>query len=622
MKRKMKMAKRIRWDIYEAVLLVDAFFLIEKGCLERMIAVQMISDELRQKAINAKMDIDDIFRNPAGINMHLYGIQYIVNEGKSGMKNTSELLIQAVDMYKNFPNQFHLLLQKAKSMTGSVTNQREDKFLSWLEDSEYGDKQEEVELALRIVNMFARNKCFIRYSLLEIINVEKVREVKRIIENNICEQKIKLKYDFDSLFKAYLEYLTLETTGKVNEIVAEKSFNSDEEIENFSRVAQSYSYATNIAISYENIMNSNKEEKFLGDAEEIIKGADIDGITVRDISDKIGKSIWAIKKYLRDKEYVIEIPGDVYIHADNVVDIYENKEAIQKIIENQFVKFAGYTNDVILFDAVSIKLGMFLNDNCIDKPEKMYGIARFLFEKNEKMYYFAGDKHIWKDLPQYTSTYAGVLLGYISSNGGKASKVQCTEYLQKVKLPSNNINGILSIATNKQVLLYGNEEYVLADYVIRDELWLEQIKIQLEKFFRQSLYVVPREISDNWFELLPNIDGGMSWNLLFVQDLIKKYLPEYRLITANENQGLETIRAGIVPKDSFIEDFADLVYVRILEDSTISLPVRIDKEDFRQKLIEYKMIQGNELIYTMPKAVAGSKFAWTSEGDSVLILKE
>lgn len=91
------------------------------------------------------------------------------------------------------------------------------------------------------------------------------------------------------------------------------------------------------------------------------------------------------------------------------------------------------------------------------------------------------------------------------------------------------------------------------------------------------------------------------------------------MITANENQGLDTIRAGIVQEDSIIGDFSDLVHARLLEDSAIKLPVRMNKEELRQLLVEYKMIQGNELIYTMPRVLESSKFAWSSDEETVLI---
>lgn len=355
--------------------------------------------------------------------------------------------------------------------------------------------------------------------------------------------------------------------------------------------------------------------------EELVEKADVNGINASSLSSKTGKSIWFVNKYLRTQMYAIEIPSNIYVHVDNIIDLFENKTSIQKIIENQFGKFCGYTNDEVLMDAATISLGMFLNDNGIDTSAKFYGIVRYLFGKTSNAYYFAGDKHIWKSKPKYPDTNSGVLMGFISSNGGRASKEQCAEYLQKVKLASGNINGLLSVATNKDVLLYGNEEYVLAENIIENESWIDLVKKQINRLFKTASYVIPREISDNWFELLPPLYNGLNWNLALLQDLIKKYMPEYRLITANENQGIETIRAGIVPEDSIIGNFADLVYARLIEDSTLNMPVRLEKEDLRQRLIEYKMIQGNELIYTLPKALNGAKYAWTDDGESVLILQ-
>lgn len=80
---------------------------------------------------------------------------------------------------------------------------------------------------------------------------------------------------------------------------------------------------------------------------------------------------------------MIEIPGGLYIYADNIVDLCENKDAIQSILKNQFDKFAGYTNDEVLYDAAFISLSLFLNDNFIDTPAKVYGITRYLFEKKK-----------------------------------------------------------------------------------------------------------------------------------------------------------------------------------------------------------------------------------------------
>ena len=684
------MAVRIPWKQSEAVLLVDAYFMIQNGTIGRKLAVQLISEELRKKAILSKMEIDAVFRNTNGINMRFYEIQYIASNGKTGMKNTSKLLIetfrQRSDDIENFQSEYQEALAEIYGNNFSA-------FKQWLEHGRYVEKAKTIEYSLRILDTLGNKDGLMKGSLCDIADLTVIENLGRTICNNTAIKKYKSQgYDHEKLFTSYKDFSNERQNEKGSEFVAGTVTDKGTKAKNFSKwlidvmglstaTARGYSSAINTATPYaqdfcglmgsiydiddieilESLLNRmmaddrfieinyQSHNRFRGafdkylqysksqdpnhvldsykikdtdgsfdQIEEFVKEADVDGITASNLSDKTGKSIWFVNKYLRVQPYAIKIPGNVYVHTDNVIDLFENKAKIQKIIENQFNKFCGYTNDEVLMDAAVISLGMFLNDNCIDTSAKFYGIVRFLFEKD---YYFSGDKHIWKSEPKYSVTNSGVLMGFILNNGGKASKTQCSEYLQKVKLASRNINGLLSMATNKKVLFYGNEEYVLAESIIENENWISLVKRQVDRLFKHSLYVIPREINDNWFELLPPLYGGLNWNLALLQDLIKKYMPEYRLITANENQGLETIRAGIVPEDSVIGNFADLVYVRLIEDSTLTMPVRLQKENLRQMLIEYKMIQGNELIYTLSKVLDGAKYAWNDDGESVLILQ-
>lgn len=95
------MAVRIPWSQSEAVLLVDAYFAIENGTISRKLAIQLISEELRKRATLLKMEIDAVFRNTNGINMCFYGVQYIVSNGETGMKNTSKLFIETVKQHSD-----------------------------------------------------------------------------------------------------------------------------------------------------------------------------------------------------------------------------------------------------------------------------------------------------------------------------------------------------------------------------------------------------------------------------------------------------------------------------------------------------------------------------------------
>ncbi|MCD7836891.1 MAG: hypothetical protein LUG83_09660 [Lachnospiraceae bacterium] len=687
------MAARIPWNQSEAILLVDAYFMIKKRAISRKLAVQLVSEELRKKALLSKAKIDDVFRNTNGINMRFYEIQYIDSDNKTGLKNTSKLFVETVKMYSDNARDFQSKYNDAiKEIYGNAVSA----FTQWVNSSKYYEARKPIEYSLRILETIGKKEGLTKESLCNISNFGKVVEFDQVVRDDIFFEKYRRAgYDHEKLFTSYRDYLNEERKEMGSEIVGEMITDNGTKAKAFSKwlidvmklsmaTARGYSSAINTATPYaqefcgltgsiydiddveiletllERMMaddrfaeiNYQSHNRFRGTfdrylqfskaknlgqvdtiyetknpddsfdrIEEFVREADVDGITASILSGKTGKSIWLVNKYLREQAYAIEIPNGIYIHANNVIDLFENKAEIQKIIENQFDKFCGYTNDEVLMDAATISLGMFLNDNCIDTPAKFYGIVRYLFGKTSKMYYFAGDKHIWKSESKYPDTNAGVLMGFILSNGGRASKKQCAEYLQKVKLASGNINGLLSVATNKDVLLYGNEEYVLTENIIENESWIDLVKRQINRLFQTVSYVIPREISDNWFELLPPLYDGLNWNLALLQDLIKKYMPEYRLITANENQGIETIRAGIVPEDSIIGNFADLVYARLIEDSTLNLPIRLEKEDLRQKLIEYKMIQGNELIYTLPKALDGVKYAWTDDGESVLILQ-
>ena len=687
------MAVRIPWNQSEAILLVDAYFMIENGTISRKLAVQLISEELRKKALLPKMKIDDVFRNTNGINMRFYEIQYIVSDGKTGMKNTSKLFVETVKLYSDNSWGFQ---SKHYDALIEIYGDAVSAFVQWLNNSKYSETKKVIEYSLRVLETIGKREGLIKESLCNIADFAKIVELNQSVRDNTSFEKYRsLGYDHEKLFMSYKDYLNEGQKEKGSEFVAETITDNGTKAKTFSKwlidvmklsmaTARGYSSAINTATPYaqdffgltgsiydiddvevlETLLNRmmaddrfieincQSHNRFRGafdrylqfsksqdssqacvgfeiknsdgsfdQIEEFVKEADVDGITASSLSSKTRKSIWLVNKYLRAQSYAVEIPGNIYVHADNVIDLFENKASIQKIIENQFNKFCGYTNDEVLMDAATISLGMFLNDNCIDTPAKFYGIVRYLFGKDSNIYYFAGDKHIWKSESKYPDTCSGVLMGFISSNGGRASKTQCSEYLQKVKLASGNINGLLSVATNKEVLFYGNEEYVLAESIIENEGWIDLVKKQINRLFNTATYVIPREISDNWFELLPPLYGGLYWNLALLQDLIKKYMPEYRLITANENQGLETIRAGIVPEDSVIGNFADLVYARLIEDSALNMPVRLEKESLRQKLIEYKMIQGNELIYTLPKALDGAKYAWTDDGESVLILQ-
>lgn len=527
------MVKRIQWDIYEAVLLVDTYFELKRIEFDRKYVVEMLSHELRDKAIYAGIDIDAVFRNMNGINMRLYELLYIDTDGEKGMKNTSKLFKYTMELYRKCSEYFEDICSEAYRMV--EPNEQLQSFLLWLKQDEKKYNIGEIRMALRILNYFEGigKMPYGRFaSITDISMVENVRDT--VIDKNTLNLHMSVINNINKLIDVYEVFLKLnnrngdgggvDSMEKDNE-EKEKKFPSwlIDDLHLADTTACGYSSAINATMSYtektcdidtslygvynddkfqqygkamnrtgddKSFCKKNDEESF-ENVEDIIREADIDGITANAISNKIGKSIWLVNKYLKDKKYAIEVPRSLYIHADNIIDLFESKDALEKILRNQFNKFYGYTNDIVLYDAASISMCMFLNDNCIDCPEKIYAVVRYLFEKVEKVFEFSADKHIWEKPSKFSSTHAGIVMSFIDKNGGIASKSQCRDYLQKVKLPLGNINGILSVANGKDVLLSENEEYVLAEYIMENNEWLDRVKVAIEKLLKTPYILFP-----------------------------------------------------------------------------------------------------------------------------------
>ena len=100
------MSKRILWDEEEAVLLVDTYEQIKKNPEKRSEFVSALSVNLRRRAKDRGMQIDDVFRNTNGINMRLLEIDKILNPSGAGLGNTSKLFREIVDLSTNHRKSF------------------------------------------------------------------------------------------------------------------------------------------------------------------------------------------------------------------------------------------------------------------------------------------------------------------------------------------------------------------------------------------------------------------------------------------------------------------------------------------------------------------------------------
>ena len=111
------MAIRIKWDQYEAALLIDTFWKIENNPQEKKQYFKQLSEQLRTKAINEGIEIDDVFRNENGIAMQLSPIAHAFFPERSSL-TSSQLFERMVEMYKENRTEFDSILDEAKEKIG------------------------------------------------------------------------------------------------------------------------------------------------------------------------------------------------------------------------------------------------------------------------------------------------------------------------------------------------------------------------------------------------------------------------------------------------------------------------------------------------------------------------
>ena len=131
-------------------------------------------------------------------------------------------------------------------------------------------------------------------------------------------------------------------------------------------------------------------------------------------------------------------------------------------------------------------------------------------------------------------------------------------------------------------------------------------------------YVIPRDISAAWLTTLPSLPHGLSWTLLLLQEVLDKYpMVGFKSISPDLNQTHDTLAAAFVPLNSPLPTFPDVV--TLFMEERHKLPMRMLGEDLRLELRNAGMLENNEMIYALPKALDDYRFAWSNENKTVYV---
>jgi hypothetical protein len=300
----------------------------------------------------------------------------------------------------------------------------------------------------------------------------------------------------------------------------------------------------------------------------------------------------------------------------NIVDLNEGKEGIREILEAHFQTLYGYSNINILWNAAQDTLSMFLNDNAINNADDLWSLMQCAFSGE----YVLSNPHIWKSRPNYPQSYVGVIINLARQLDGTVNREQIDAYFACIKQGSP-INA--TIIRQGLLMFYENKHLILSEAVNLTSERCAAIAKSLDRLFEREKvsYIVLRDITEEWFSSLPVIKGGIKWTALLLQEVLRlRPAIGYRVIFSGlDGQALDTIGAAIVPSNSDINIFADVVHRYCYEREILGN--KMVTEDLRAILREAGMLEGNQLIYNLHKTLKDYRFAFTDENKMVKILE-
>lgn len=301
---------------------------------------------------------------------------------------------------------------------------------------------------------------------------------------------------------------------------------------------------------------------------------------------------------------------------DDIIDLDEGKLGIQKILEAHFQTLYGYSNVGILWNATQDTLSMFLNDNAINNADDLWRFMQRAFSGE----YVLSNPHIWKTEPNYPHSHVGVIINLARQFGGTVTREQIDDYFARIKQRSP-IN--TTIIRQGLLLFYASRTFILTEAINLTSERCAALTRALDGLFdREKVpYIVLRDITEEWFSTLPITKGGIPWTALLLQEALR-LRPNigYRVIFSGlGGQALDTLGAAITPVKSDIKTFADVVHRYCFEKGILS--ERLLTEELRLILREAGMLDGNELIYNLHKALKDYRFAFTDENKTVKILE-
>ena len=201
------MALRILWDKYETALLIDLYLRIKNGIVDSASGINELSKQLRIRATDAGIDIDEVYRNVNGITRQLGNIEQLMSKRQVIKKHNTKMFVDMVDVYFNNKEEFDLILSEAKGV--QQVESKQEMFFNWLSKREPAFRMSDYFFAVKDLESFAKQKNISKRRLFEIIDSDVTGIIVSTLESDRyfrSSQRARIQ-NMVKLAKYYDEYI-------------------------------------------------------------------------------------------------------------------------------------------------------------------------------------------------------------------------------------------------------------------------------------------------------------------------------------------------------------------------------------------------------------------------------
>lgn len=215
------MVKQKPWDIREAVILLDAVIRVYEGKVDRKTAIAEVSTKLRLMAVKNGLQIDEIYRNIAGITFQMYSMEsaYL---GYTVRKPATKLFTETVTLRKENKKEYDKILQEVYALM-DADKSLEEKFIAWLSEKVSPAQLSELYMVVSSINEFCISRKILKQPLLITDDLSILSKVRSTIESNrIFRFKYKRQVNKMSvLIRQYITFIKEQLERANNTPVAE-----------------------------------------------------------------------------------------------------------------------------------------------------------------------------------------------------------------------------------------------------------------------------------------------------------------------------------------------------------------------------------------------------------------